>query len=53
MKKIDSLFETLGGKDFVVIFSFLFISAAVVVWCLMSALIGPLEHLSCPLLSKF
>lgn len=52
MKK-NELFKTLGGKDFMVMFSFMFISAAVVVWCLISALIGPLEHLSCPLLSMF
>jgi len=52
MKK-NELFKTLGGKDFMVMFSFMFISATVVVWCLISALIGPLEHLSCPLLSKF
>lgn len=53
MKKNNTLFEPLGGKDFVVIFSFLFISAAVVVWCLTSALIGPLEHMYYPLLSMF
>ena len=52
MKK-NELFKTLGGKDFIIIFSFMFISASVVVWCLMSALTGPFEHMSCPLLSMF
>jgi hypothetical protein len=49
MKK-NKLIKALGGKDFVAAFSFLFLSAAAVVWCLTSALIGPLEHLSCNLL---
>ena len=46
----NKLIEILGGKDFVAVFSFMFLSAAVVVWCLTSTLIDPLEHMSCNLL---
>lgn len=42
--------EMLGGKDFVAVCSFMLLSAAVVFWCLASALIDPLEHMSCNLL---
>jgi len=50
MKQME-LIESLGGKDFTVIFSFLFVSATVIVWCLAFAFIGPLDHMTCPLLS--
>jgi hypothetical protein len=46
----NKLIQILGGKDFVAVFSFMFLSAAVVIWCLTSALIDPLEHMSCRLL---
>ena len=42
----NKLIEISGGKDFVAVFSFMFLSTAVVVWCLTSALIDPLEHMS-------
>jgi hypothetical protein len=46
----NKLLENLGGKDFVAIFSLMFLSTALVVWCLTSALIDPLGHMSCNLL---
>jgi hypothetical protein len=52
MKK-TGIIETLDGMDFMIIFSLLFVSAIVIVWCLTSAVAGPFEHLSCPLLSIF
>ena len=52
MEKND-FFEALGGLDYLIMFSFLFVSATVIAWCLTSALSGPLEHISCPLLSIF
>ncbi len=52
MKNMDFL-ETLGHKDFMITFSFLFIVATVIIWCLTSAIMGPLNHISCPLLSVF
>ncbi len=45
--------KTMGGGDFMVTFSFLFVGATVIVWCLTSAVAGPLKHISCPLLSIF
>jgi hypothetical protein len=47
------LLESLGGRDYVILFSLLSVSAAVVFWCLASAFTGPIEHLTCPLLSLF
>ena len=42
--------EILGGKEFVAVFSLMFLSSAIVVWCLTSALIDPIGHMSCHLL---
>ena len=52
MKQAE-LIESIGGKDFAILFSFLFVSATVIAWCLASAVIGPLDHMTCPLLSIF
>lgn len=52
MKKTE-IIETLGGRDFLIIISLLAVSSIVIVWCLTSAMLGPLEHLSCPLFSVF
>ena len=52
MKQMERI-ESLGGKDFIILFSFLFVSATVIVWCLASAFMGPLDHMTCPLLSIF
>lgn len=52
MKKM-ALIETLGGLDFMITFSLLFAGAIVIVWCMLSAVTGPFEHLSCPLFSVF
>jgi len=51
--KTTDFFETMGGKDYMIAFSFLLVGASVIVWCLTSAVIGPLEHIACPLLSMF
>ena len=50
MKQMERI-ESLGGKDFIILFSFLFVSATVIVWCLALAFMGPLDHMTCPLLS--
>ena len=52
MEKND-FFEAIGGMEYMIIFSFLFVGATVIAWCLTSAVSGPLEHISCPLLSMF
>lgn len=52
MKKTE-LLESLGGKDFTILFSFLFVSATVIAWCLALAVLEPLDHMTCPLLSMF
>ena len=49
----NEFFGTMGGKDYMITFSFLLVGASVIVWCLTSALTGPLEHIACPLLSMF
>jgi len=51
--KQTELLESLGGKDFTILFSFLFVSATVIVWCLALAVMSPLAHMTCPLLSMF
>ena len=52
MKQAE-LLESLGDKDFTILFSFLFVSTSVIVWCLALAVTGPLDHMTCPLLSIF
>lgn len=47
------IIETLGGRDYMITFSFLAVISIVIVWCLASAILTPLLHLSCPLLSVF
>ena len=47
------LIKTLGGTDYLIPFSMLIVGASVIAWCLASAFMGPLDHLSCPLLSRF
>jgi hypothetical protein len=47
------LIETLGGADYLIPFSMLFVGASVIAWCLSSAFMGPFDHLSCPLLYRF
>lgn len=51
--KQSELLGSLGGKDFTILFSFLFVGATVIVWCLALAVTGPLDHMTCPLLSIF
>ena len=51
--KQTELLNSLGGKDFTILFYFLFISTAVIIWCLALAVIGPLDHMTCPILSIF
>lgn len=51
--KQTELSENLGGKDFTILFSLLFVSATVIVWCLALAVMSPIDHMTCPLLSMF
>jgi len=52
MKQAERL-ESHGDKEFTILFSFLFVGATVIVWCLALAVTGPLDHMTCPLLSIF
>jgi hypothetical protein len=49
----QTLLAIFGGWDFLIWSSFLFASSMIIVWCLATAMLKPIEHLTCPLLSMF
>lgn len=40
-----------GGREFYVWFALLFACSMLIVWCLSTAIMSPIDHLSCHLLS--